>query len=231
MDSLPFISAFVLGLMGAGHCLGMCGGITAALSFAIPEGQTRKKYLLLTAYNIGRITSYAMFGALVGFLGAQLANAHSFPILKLLSGGFLILMGLYLAEVWRVLSLLENIGSKLWAFVQPLGKKLMPVTRIDQALLLGGLWGWLPCGLVYSAVVYASAQASALSGAGIMLAFGLGTMPAVFIGGVAGQALKSKLQNTAIRRVFAVGFILFGVWTLWANFYVGEMNSEAMMCH
>ncbi len=231
MDSLPFVSAFVLGLMGAGHCLGMCGGITAALSFAIPNQHTRTKLAVLFAYNFGRIASYSLFGAFVGYLGGEISETTTLPVLKVVSGVLLILMALYLADIWKLLSVLENAGSFIWIRIQPLGQKLMPVRRIDQALFLGMVWGWLPCGLVYSAVVYSSSQGSAISGAMIMFAFGLGTLPAVFMGGLAGQGIKSFLQKVSVRRGFAVLFLVFGSWMLWSALSIHPEYQYQMMCH
>lgn len=230
MDNLPWVTAFFLGLFGAGHCLGMCGGIAAALSFAVPVTERYKKLLLLLGYNIGRILSYTAFGAAVGAVGHQISSASGMPILRVLSGVLLILMGLYLADWWKGLTYIERLGNIVWRKIQPLSKALMPVKRLDHAVLLGAVWGWLPCGLVYSAATYAAMQSSATHGGAVMLAFGLGTLPAVFLGGLAGQGVKEFLQNKWVRRSFAVLFILYGGWVLYGVTQRGHTDhSQHMM--
>lgn len=214
------IAAFIIGLLGAGHCLGMCGGINAALSFAIPKASRGKRVALLAAYNVGRVSSYTLIGAVVGLLGLganALNTGSSLPLARIIAGVLLIAMGFYLADWWKILTVLEKVGAKLWRYIQPLGKSLMPVDSIGKALLFGALWGWLPCGLVYSALAYSAVQAEPLSAAIVMAAFGAGTLPAVFVGGLAGAKLKAVLQQKLFRTSMAIFIILFGLWTLWGG--------------
>jgi hypothetical protein len=131
-----------------------------------------------------------------------------------MAGLLLIAMGLYLADWWRGLIYLERMGRYLWAYLQPLSKGLMPVSSARKALMLGVIWGWLPCGLVYSALAYAMAQAQPAAAAAVMLAFGLGTLPAVLASGFVVQQLAHLLQARHIRIAFALLIILFGLWTL-----------------
>ncbi|WP_019602727.1 sulfite exporter TauE/SafE family protein [Teredinibacter turnerae] len=210
----PVIAAFTLGLMGAGHCLGMCGGVTAALAFANQAQGRVYSIVILLAYNLGRIASYALIGGLAALVAGMFEGLTPLPILRALSGVLLIGMGLYLADWWRVLSRLEKAGGMLWRFVSPLAGKLMPVKTVPNALLLGFLWGWLPCGLVYSALVYAAVQANFASGGAVMLAFGVGTLPAVFAGGLASGYIKKAIAHVWVRRIFGIGFIGYGVYTL-----------------
>lgn len=202
----------VIGLMGAGHCAGMCGGIASALGFAAEGGKTTR---LVAGYNLGRILSYACAGAMVAALGywgqSYLAIA---PWLRLLAGILLVCMGLYLADWWRGLVALEKAGSRLWRHIQPLGNRLLPVRGPGQAVLLGMLWGWLPCGLVYSALAYAAASADPLSGALLMTGFGLGTAPAMVFGGLFSGRLRQWVQRRWLRRIMAVVMVVFGMWTM-----------------
>lgn len=206
------LSALVIGFLGSGHCIGMCGGIASALAFAIPEKNPKQRVFILLAYNFGRILSYSALGALVGFLGQEIGLP---PVLRIVAGVLLIAMGLYLANWWRGLVYLEKAGSYLWRWIQPFGAKLMPVDNMFKGLLFGVIWGWLPCGLVYSALALSMAQAEPISAAAIMLYFGLGTLPAVFLSGWAANYLKLFLQSKLVRTFFALAIILFGVWTLW----------------
>lgn len=214
------LAAFTLGLFSGAHCIGMCGGIMGALSVAIPADARARRWRLLVSYNVGRIASYTLMGLIFGALVGEMAGGS--PVLRIMAGLLLVAMGLYLADWWRGLTWLERGGRFVWRFIQPLGRRLMPVRRAPQALLLGGLWGWLPCGLVYTALAYASAQGQALASGGVMLAFGLGTLPAVLAAGVAAQRLTQWLQQRALRRLLAVVVILFGVWTLLPSLRLGH---------
>ena len=209
-----FLGAITIGLLGAGHCLGMCGGISAALTFAVDAGNYRQRLYLISAYNFGRVMSYAIAGAIVAGT-AEFAIAQSaFPVLRIVAGALLILMGLYIADVWKILTVLERLGHAVWKRIAPLGNKLMPVQNVFQALALGCVWGWLPCGLIYTALVFSATSANAISGAMIMAAFGIGTFPAVLMGGLAGESLKSVLKGVLLRRVMALCLVVFGIWTI-----------------
>jgi len=136
------------------------------------------------------------------------------PVLRILAGIILVLMGLYLADIWRALVVLEKAGSRLWRLIQPLGTRLLPVSSMAKAFGLGMVWGWLPCGLVYSALAYAAASANIVDGMLSMAAFGLGTAPAMVVGGVFSGSMKQFLQARLVRLVMALLMIGFGVWTL-----------------
>jgi len=212
MDAL--IPAFLLGLMGAGHCLGMCGGVAAALSFANTGRSKQHQLFILLMYNVGRILSYGFLGALFAFLLGGVEKLSPVPILRVVSGLLLVAMGLYLADWWRVLSRLEALGAGLWKFISPIASRLMPARNLRSALMLGLLWGWLPCGLVYSVLSYASAQGEILSGALVMIAFGVGTLPAVLAGGLASKFVNTLVSKRWLRVVFGIGFIGYGLVTL-----------------
>jgi sulfite exporter TauE/SafE len=220
MIELSFLSAFLVGLLGGGHCIGMCGGFVGAVSVHLPQQKSSKLPFLL-AYNTGRILSYAMAGVVAGLIGAtSFFLSHILPIQKalyLVSSGMLILLGLYLAALWHGLTYLEKIGSVLWKYIQPCSKKFIPIKNLNQAFILGGLWGWLPCGLVYSVLIAAVATGSAVNGGLLMLAFGIGTLPTLLAMGLAAVKLKSFLQNIWVRRasgLLVIGFGLAGVFNI-----------------
>jgi sulfite exporter TauE/SafE len=202
-----FLALFIVGLLGAGHCAGMCGGIVGALSLQGPQGAASLPIHL--AYNLGRIGSYALAGLLAGTLGqaagSLMAVQHG---LYLFASLMLVAMGLYLLGLTQFLAPLERGGQALWQRIQPLTKRFLPVRGIAQALPLGLLWGWLPCGLVYGALATALGAGSAGQGALLMLAFGLGTLPNLLLAGL----LLARFRRFAQARVTRIvaGLLVLG---------------------
>ncbi|WP_455202521.1 sulfite exporter TauE/SafE family protein [Kaarinaea lacus] len=230
-DPLSYTTAFLIGLLGGAHCIGMCGGIMNALSFAIPEQQRNIRQVtpILLLYNFGRIFSYAIAGAIVGLLGGYLQKTGSQvgPSLRIFAGLMLIAMGLYLAGWWRGLTYLEKLGGYLWKYLQPIGNRLMPVTKPSQAALLGFIWGWLPCGLVYSTLTWSATSAHWQQSALIMLCFGLGTLPAMLLTGAFAHQVKVWIQKTSVRNIAALLIIGFGIWTMsWTLYHRGHKHSN-----
>ncbi|MEW5666398.1 sulfite exporter TauE/SafE family protein [Pseudomonas putida] len=207
-------SALVLGLLGGGHCLGMCGGLMGALTLAIPPEQRGKRLRLLLAYNLGRIFSYACAGLLLGLAGWAVASSPAALVLRVAAALLLIAMGLYLAGWWSGLTRIEALGRGLWRHIQPMASRLLPVSSLPRALLLGALWGWLPCGLVYSTLLWAASQGNAGYSAVLMLAFGLGTWPVLLATGLAAERVNALLRRRSVRVAGGVLVMLFGVWTL-----------------
>ncbi len=216
---ISITAAFVIGLLGSVHCVGMCGGIMNALCFAMPK-QTQSKTrisLTLVLYNLGRVFSYSLAGAIVGGIGMLLQGPGGIlgSGLRIFAGLMMIAMGLYLAGWWRGLVHLESLGNHvIWRHIQPVTNRLMPVTKAWQALLLGMLWGWLPCGLVYSTLTLAGAAAQWQQSALIMAGFGLGTVPVMLLTGVFAVQFKASIQKAAVRNIAALLIIAFGVWTI-----------------
>ncbi len=208
------VSAMILGLLGGGHCIGMCGGLMGALTLAIPPEQRARRFRLLLAYNLGRILSYTAAGLLIGLAGWAVASGPAAMVLRVIAALLLIAMGLYLAGWWSGLTRIEALGRGLWRHIQPVAGKLLPVSSLPRALLLGALWGWLPCGLVYSTLLWAASQGSASESALLMLAFGLGTWPVLLATGLAAERLTALLRKRGIRIAGGVLVILFGIWTL-----------------
>ncbi|MFV8784388.1 sulfite exporter TauE/SafE family protein [Microbulbifer sp. SA54] len=211
------VAALAIGFLGSSHCIGMCGGISGALGMAVP-GQ-KPVWSRLLGYSVGRVTSYALMGLLVGTLGAFVATdlAATLAPLRVVAGLMLIAMALYLADWWRGLVWLERGGRVFWRRLQPLSRTLLPVESTSQAVALGALWGWLPCGLVYSALTFALAQGSGTNAMLAMLAFGLGTVPAVLATGAAAAQLRALVRKRGVRLLMALLILLFGVWTLWGG--------------
>ncbi|MBZ5486037.1 sulfite exporter TauE/SafE family protein [Halomonas aquamarina] len=218
LDLPPLLAAFVFGLLGGAHCIGMCGGIMSALSFAVPPSMRRPGRMagLLLGYNLGRITSYMAAGALVAALGTLISLAPlARQVLQGLAAVMLILMALYIADWWKGLLGIEAVGRRLWRYLEPVGRRLMPVVHVPQAFALGAIWGWLPCGLVYAMLAWSLAMAAPLHGAMLMGAFGLGTLPALLATGFAARKLGGLIRHPATRTLAALVIITFALWQLW----------------
>lgn len=213
MPESAYLALFLVGLLGGTHCVGMCGGIVGALSMGAPA-----RWSMLLAYNGGRILSYAVAGSIAGALGAaSLGLEGQVPvrlILYFLANLMLVALGLYLLGVTRALAFTERAGQHLWRILQPLTKRFLPARTMRQAFPLGVLWGWLPCGLVYSALASALSSGSAGHGALMMLAFGLGTLPNLLLAGILLARLNEFVRRPAVRMfsgLLVLGFGLYGL--------------------
>ncbi len=215
--------AFLVGLMGAAHCFGMCGGLIGAFSSQLPNPKQgnhlthQLRYLL--SYNIGRLLSYTLAGALVGGSSAMLGQLFELDAyllaLRMFAGLMMVATGLYIAKIWVGIVHIERLGQVLWRYLKPIAQRFIPITSPVQALLAGAIWGWLPCGLVYSTLTWAVASGSATQGALIMLAFGLGTFPAILSAGIAAKRLAVWVQKKMIRLLSGLLLVAFGGHTLY----------------
>lgn len=216
---VALIPVFIVGLLGSVHCAGMCGGIVGALSVVpVRVGARRAPVLNVLAYNAGRIGSYMVAGALAGGLAQGAQAVTRLPALQAgaywLANLMLAALGLYLMDAWRGLARLEQGGRFVWRGVQPMLKRVGPLDRPARMFVAGGLWGWLPCGMVYSVLVTAMLSGSALHGALVMLAFGLGTLPMLLGLGLMGVRLRNGLASRRVRLacgVLVLGFGLLGL--------------------
>ena len=207
------LAALVAGLLGSAHCLGMCSGLSGL--FAI-NGRGGGSMALV--YNSGRLLSYATFGAVAGFLGGTAGGAYqvfaNINLLRIVSGAVILLIGLQIAFDLRLLRWLENVGAVAWKRISPLARGLLPVRSYRQAIALGLLWGWLPCGLVYSVLLVAVAAGGPVQGSLVMLAFGIGTLPAMLMTGLGAQAFARRMHKRGTRRGMGLLLCLLGVATM-----------------
>jgi len=233
MTEFSIIAVFFVGLLGGVHCLGMCGSIVGILTAQLPKHGARWPFHL--AYNSGRIASYTLAGLLAGAIGqAGLLLRDVVPIQHLLfalSSLMLIALGMYLAGIWSMVRHIEMAGSALWKRIQPLTRPLFPITTPTRALLLGTLWGWLPCGLVYSVLVTALASGHAQSGALIMLAFGLGTLPNLMAIGLFWERCRLWVRSPRVRLIAGLTVMAFGMYGLFKVGYVFAVHGWAGSCH
>ncbi len=228
MTSISLLPVFLIGLLGGVHCVGMCGGIVSAFAIATPRrafpvpvtatgslpSAVADSGARVLAFNAGRIGSYALAGAFAGLLGSVPALVNLAVVQTAaywLANLMLVLLGLTLMNAWHGLARIEAVGRIAWRQLQPLMRRLLPVQSPLQALALGALWGWVPCGMVYSVLMTALLTGSAAQGALVMLAFGLGTLPLLFTMGMAGTSLQAFLQKPAVRMAAGLLVLVFGV--------------------
>lgn len=215
-------TAFLVGLLGGVHCVGMCGGIVSTLTLGLArDGRpgAGAQFGLQLAYNLGRILSYALAGALMGGLGSLALKLGSLQLaqklLLSLSGLFMLALGLYLGGWWLGLAQVERLGGAIWRRLEPWGRRLLPVRTLGQALGLGLIWGWLPCGLVYSTLVWAVSTGGPGSGAALLLAFGLGTLPNLLAVGFLAGGMAHWSRHPLVRQGSGLILLGFGFQALW----------------
>lgn len=199
------LSAVLIGIISAGHCLGMCGGLTVAF------GVNSKGASVLAAYNLGRITTYSGLGLLIG-AGLSWLPASTIPALRLIAAALLVLIALYYLNIAAWITRVESLALPMWRRLQPLAKRWLPVTTVRQAYPLGLVWGFLPCGLVYSALGFAATAANPWASAGLMLCFGFGTLPAMMLSGAAAKPFQRGLNTPWVRRVLGGTLLVFAAW-------------------
>lgn len=215
IEALPlFAAAFVTGLLGSAHCFGMCAGLSGLFAVNANVASLRSQIPMAVTYNGGRILSYAILGVVVATLGQTVVRAIpniAVPV-RLASGLLIVIVGLQVAFNWRFLAPVEKAGAKIWNGIAPAAKGLLPVTTLPKALGLGLLWGWLPCGLVYSVLLLAATTANGVDGGLVMIAFGIGTSPAMIVTGISAFRLSQFMS----RRRLGAGLliVLIGVLTL-----------------
>ena len=216
MDLLStFLSALILGLLGSLHCAGMCGGLQTLLNSPQAIRTPIENQYHLLAMNLGRVTLYSLAGAVFGLIGAEVGVQLNVPgwsiVLRQLMAIMIIIIGLQLLlQVTRPLAFLEKAGYGLWQRIQPLLNSNAPVNYL-QSFRRGMLWGFLPCGLVYSVIAIALLSGSAAGGLLTMLGFGIGTLPALLLTGFVLWKFKQVLQLALVRGGGGVFLILLGI--------------------
>jgi len=216
--ALSLGAALLAGLAGSGHCIGMCGGIAGALAMRRPQAGFSTKFGYALAYNLSRITSYAIAGALAGLLGRTLLAAVDVKPMsiafRVVAGAIMIAAAMQLVFGWRLLGPLESAGSGLWRRVAPWAGKRGQSSGIGGAIGLGLAWGWLPCGMTYSMLLLSATTASVPMGAAVMLAFGVGTLPSMVTATVAFERIARALSSRAtLRNVAGALLLAFGLYT------------------
>ncbi|MFZ3191671.1 MAG: sulfite exporter TauE/SafE family protein, partial [Moraxellaceae bacterium] len=228
---LLILAALTAGFFGSPHCLGMCGGIVTAFGLSMREQSATQRVLLITSYHAGRLLSYASLGVLAGWIGTTALSplADTFWPRGVLAA-VLILLGLSMLGL-PLLNRLEVIGQWLWQALSPIRQRMFPLNTLPRALGAGLLWGLLPCGLVYGALLLAVSRASVSMGGLMMLAFGLGTLPMLLLAGQISQWLQTRIKRWRLRQINGALLIIAGLWTLSPLLMHGSHGSHDPMDH
>ena len=208
--------ALLMGLLGSPHCLGMCGGIVTAFGISIKDLSAQKRAMLIGAYHVGRLLSYMGLGVVAGVFGhtllAPFLTDNALP--RIVLGLSLVFVSLLMLGV-PFLNRLERVGLRLWNALMPIRQKVLPMNSIPKALMAGLLWGLLPCGLVYGALVMALSVSATGSNLGFgvlfMFVFGLGTLPMLVLTGTALSWLQSKIKAFNVRKFSGALMLISGL--------------------
>jgi len=197
----------------------MCGSIIGTLSLSLkPEIRANKPKMIafIFSYNFGRIFSYMLAGLIIGLLESiltlPLGEEHGHRFLEIISALIITGAGFYIAGWFPNFAYIEKTGSRFWKTIEPYGRKLIPVATLPQAFMFGMVWGWIPCGLVYTALALAATSGDITTSILIMLAFGLGTLPAVASTGIVStfishiNSLQTAKQVVGMLLVFVAIF-------------------------
>lgn len=208
-DPAVLSTAFLAGLLGSGHCFGMCGGIAAGLG-ALSRGQAIVPAL---QFNLARLGSYAVLGLIAAsVLGSASGLVPLGRWLRLLTAVMIFMIGLRFLFNFRGLEALERGGAGLWRRVMPFALRAGQRQDWLGRVILGGCWGLLPCGLVYTVLLTAASTGKAAGGALTMLAFGAGTLPAMLGLTTAAPALAAFLEDRTVRRVVGFALLVLASW-------------------
>ena len=226
-----FLAAFSMGLFGSPHCLGMCGGIVTAFGLSMQHVSDSKKNGLILTYHLGRLISYSLLGLIASLVGVaifQSIMSNSAP--RIVLGAVLVLIGLAMLGL-PLFNQLEKFGMRFWQSLAPLRKKVFPIDSFGKALFAGLLWGFLPCGLVYGALMMAIAGNNIATGAALMFVFGLGTMPMLIATQKTVGMLQSSIKNFRLRQINGVIMMLSGLAVIFIPMMMHHNHNQGLHSH
>lgn len=220
------VAALLMGFFGSPHCLGMCGGLVAAFGLSMKEASPAKRRRLVATYHFGRLLSYSSLGLIAGLLGtavlAPLMVGNSTP--RILLGLVLVFVGMTMLGL-PFLNKLERLGMRFWQALAPLRKKVFPLNTYPRALSAGLLWGFLPCGLVYGALLIAVVAHDPLSGAALMFVFGLGTVPMLVATHETVNWIRDKIGRLRLRQMNGAVMVISGLAVIVVPIVMANMHS------
>jgi len=205
--SPEILAAFLVGLVGSLHCIGMCGPIAIALP--VPDSNNLSFFTGRILYNLGRVVTYSFLGAVLGLVGSKIALAGAQQVVSIVLG-VVIIIAVLLPQKYKNYIAQNTVIQKLTHPLKSNIGVLFSKGTFTAMFLIGILNGFLPCGLVYVALAGSIASGDAISGAAVMILFGLGTVPAMFAASVFGKFINIGIR-TKIRKAVPVLAIILGV--------------------
>lgn len=213
-----FIGGALLGLAGSLHCAGICGGISSTLLMATSPTAAKSDTSALLKIQLGRALAYTMFGALVGGSGAVFAHLLDLSgmqaVFRALAACMLVWSGCSVAGMARGFSTFDRVLARLANAARP---SLSPPSALTYPIVMGVLWGFAPCGMVYAALLNATMTMTASGGAAFMAGFGLATIPAVASAAYGVSALANlgrSVPQAARRRMLGGAITALGIVSL-----------------
>ena len=226
MTMALLIAAFFMGFLGSPHCLGMCGGLVAAFSLSMKDVSAAKRHRLIATYHLGRLISYSILGLVAGIIGVAILQplmvGNSMP--RILLGLVLVFVGITMLGA-PFLNKLERLGMRFWQYLAPIRTKVFPLNTYPRALAAGLLWGYLPCGLVYGALLIAVVARDPLSGAALMFVFGLGTVPMLVATHETVGWLRERIGRLRLRQINGSLMIASGMAVILVPIVMANMHS------
>lgn len=201
-----YFAAFIIGLIGSLHCIGMCGPI--ALTLPLGNKSIFSRITNGLTYNLGRIITYTLLGIFFGFFGERLAVATTQQTISIVIGSLFIFSVFIPKRYLNSINPTGYFGKIILALKTSLGK-IIQSPSLGSKLLVGLLNGFLPCGLVYAAIGGSIATGSLLDGAFFMFWFGLGTLPLMFSIYFLSNSINLSVRNN-IKKLIPVFVILLG---------------------
>lgn len=225
MTTALLVAALLMGFFGSPHCLGMCGGLVTAFGLSMKDISPAKRRALVVTYHVGRLTSYAFLGLIAGLIGttvlAPFMTGNNIP--RILLGLVLAFVGVTMLGA-PFLTKLERFGMRFWQYLSPIRQKIFPLNTFPRALTAGLLWGFLPCGLVYGALLIAVVAHNPLSGAALMFVFGLGTVPMLVATHETVGWLRDKIGRFRLRQLNGAIMVISGLAVMFVPIAMTSMH-------
>lgn len=203
--------AFFIGFAAQTHCVGMCGPVIGILGM----NNSYKRIPAAILYNFGRITTYTLLGVIGGLIAASVSDISSIQyVIRYVAGGIMILIALQLFGMPQALGFIERPFQYIWKPIQKFSQRFFPIRTARGTYTVGMIWGLLPCGAVYGPLAIAMGAGSVAKSAGIMFAFGLGTLPLMLGLAIFGNFVGHFFAKKKVRMIAGIMVLMMAIYYL-----------------
>lgn len=203
--------AFFIGFAAQTHCVGMCGPVIGILGM----NNSYKRIPAAILYNLGRISTYTLLGVIGGLIAASVSDISSIQyVIRYIAGGIMILIALQLFGMPQALGFIERPFQYIWKPIQKFSQRFFPIRTARGTYTVGMIWGLLPCGAVYGPLAIAMGAGSVAKSAGIMFAFGLGTLPLMLGLAIFGNFVGHFFAKKQVRMVAGLLVLIMAIYYL-----------------